>query len=772
MRLVRRSFLNHVAVVFAIAVFACGCGRIRGGFSTEGSVSGASGAGGATAAIHGFQALHSFYPYPNGVSPAGELTLSSDGATAYGMTPYGGVNDLGIVFKVDTASGAFTRLYDFNLIDGGNPDGTLVLSAAGNFLYGLTPQGGANNNGTLFRISTSGVFLKLYDFSLSDGTSSGNSLTFSADQTILYGILMAGGIFNYGTAFSMTVNGQQFTKLHDFSVADGHNPAGSMTLSKDGNTLYGVTIHGGPGDNGTIFQMNTGGAYVKLFDFNGTNGAYPSAKLGISPSGLILYGTTVSGGLVNNSGTLFSYSLSGGVFTTLNNFNGTDGSTCSGSLTVSASGGELFGTCQYGGSANGGSIFHFDQATSVTDFHSFVGTDGQYPIGGLALSIGGVLYGMTSDGGAGQKGNIFSITTTGTQFTVLHDFEANDGASPFGSLIPSADGSVLYGMTNNGGLNDYGRIFKMTVSDHVISPLYDFNLIDGRYPRGDLVLSPDGTTLYGMTSGGGVNFKGTVFKITTAGVFTKLHDFDTNAPNPYGSLVISQDGAFLYGMAIGDNGITNYGAIFKMSSMGVIQWLHPLTQSEGNAPAGSLVLSNDGSTLYGMANSGGTNGNGTIFRVTTSSGQLTKMYDFQSVDGGLPQGSLTLSPDGLTLYGMTSSGGALNYGSIFKISTSGIFTKLHDFDYTHGAGPLGTPILSKDGTTLFGLTNGGGSNGEGSLFSMGIAGSNFVTLHDFGSADGIKPQGSLMMSSDGSMLFGMCSGLGTNNNGTIFGFGL
>jgi uncharacterized repeat protein (TIGR03803 family) len=115
---------------------------------------------------------------------------------------------------------------------------------------------------------------------------------------------------------------------------------------------------------------------------------------------------------------------------------------------------------------------------------------------------------------------------------------------------------------------------------------------------------------------------------------------------------------------------------------------------------------------------------------------------------------------------MTQGGGANNLGAIYSINTDGSgFTSLHDFSSPAGYSSLGP--LTLVGSTLYGMTNGGGSGGAGTIFSMGMDGTNYTTLHDFvgGPGDGASPSGGLTLV--GSQLFGMASG-GNLGNGTFF----
>jgi uncharacterized repeat protein (TIGR03803 family) len=193
----------------------------------------------------------------------------------YGATSEGGVGRNGTIFKI-TPTGKLTTLYSFSgKQDGGGPFGTLTLGSDGN-LYG-TAGGGGVGCGTIFRISTSGLFKKIYTFG--QGT---NAPCFPFDGLIqatdgkLYGTTGYGGTMNSGTIFSLNSAGS-LTVLHSFDWADGAVPYGSLVQATDGN-FYGSTTEGGAhmgasmcrvGSRnqgcGTVFRLSTGlGPFVRL----------------------------------------------------------------------------------------------------------------------------------------------------------------------------------------------------------------------------------------------------------------------------------------------------------------------------------------------------------------------------------------------------------------------------------------------------------------------------------------------------------------------------
>jgi uncharacterized repeat protein (TIGR03803 family) len=372
---------------------------------------------------------------------------------------------------------------------------------------------------------------------------------------------------------------------------------------------------------------------------------------------------------------------------------------------------------------------------------------------------------------------LFFAAPARAQYSILYDFGSGgntDAAVPQGSLILS--GSTLYGMTqeggNSGGFGD-GTVFSISTSGGSDTILHSFGSgTDGVYPYGSLVMSL--STLYGMTQKGGSNSDGTIFSISTSGGSdTILHSFAGGASDgssPVGSLILSANGATLYGMTP-KGGVHSDGTIFSIPfSGGSINILHSFAGGtlDGSDPSGSLIRS--GSILYGMTSQGGSSSAGTVFSLNTSSNTETILYSFGGVadgDGQSPQGSLILS--GSTLYGMTQEGGSNGDGTIFSVPTSGgSDTILHSFSTsaTDGARPNGSLILS--GSTLYGMTADGGSNGDGAIFSFDLNTDTYTDLYSFGSVtdDGLFPNGDPILV--GNTLYGMAVAGGTDSDGVIF----
>jgi uncharacterized repeat protein (TIGR03803 family) len=358
----------------------------------------------------GYTVLHSFTPAETG-GGGSDCTPVMIGSTLYGLTVGGGTSGDGTLFSLNADGSGYTILRSFlGAPSGENPRGS--LAPGGGILYGMTEGGGTSFGGTLFTynpvLESIGT---IHDFNGLQG--SGPFGTPAVDGDMLYGVTSAGGAHGLGVVFSMGINGSGYQVLHDFNGApdDGQRPLKSLLIQ--GDRLYGMTLYGGTDNLGLIYSIDSdGGEFAILHSFSGTDGEKPWGDL-ISSGGK-LYGMTPHGG-TNDKGVVFSLDPDGGSFTVLHHFAGgeSDGMSPYGSLV--ADGSTLYGTTCYGGTGpavNGsGTIFSINaESGAVTILHSFQGQphDGTQPWDSLMFD-GSRLFGTTREGGAENRGVIFSI---------------------------------------------------------------------------------------------------------------------------------------------------------------------------------------------------------------------------------------------------------------------------------------------------------------------------------------------------------------------------
>jgi uncharacterized repeat protein (TIGR03803 family) len=263
-----------------------------------------------------------------------------------------------------------------------------------------------NGNGSIFEIDTAGTFTVLHNFAYTEGLGTYSKLIRDSDGN-LYGTSGSDSISGRGMVYKLDVN-NTLTVLRHFtgSTTDGANPYGGLILDTAGN-LYGTTVWGGAFDLGTVFKLDTSGAFTLLHSFSGNDGANPTAELVMDGQGN-LYGTT-------------------------------DGS--------------QFGPNQ--------KVFKVDANGTFFVLQALSGELERVAPNGLIRDAAGNLYGTTKDGGGAGIGTVFRLDTNGT-LTELHSFGggAADGATPYGTPVMDSNGN-LYGTTAQGGASGYGTIFKL-----------------------------------------------------------------------------------------------------------------------------------------------------------------------------------------------------------------------------------------------------------------------------------------------------------------------
>ncbi len=363
--------------------------------------------------------LYSFQGGTDGSLPYAGLIMDSAG-NLYGTTGGGGKG--GTVFEMDP-TGKKTVLYSFQ----GSPDGkfptaSLIMDSAGN-LYGTTVGGGTVDGGSVFKVDSTGKETVLYSFTYTndDGFEPAASLIMDTAGNF-YGTTDYGGANADGTVFKLDATGDE-TVLHSFPDADGDGLfPGGLIMDSAGN-LYGTTVGGGTASFGTVFKVDPTGKETVLYSFQGgTDGEAPYGSLIMDSAGN-LYGTTIFGGTSSNCGSLGCGTIfildPTGKETVLYSFQGgTDGDDPYASL-IMDSAGNLYGTTRYGGTANFGTVFKVDPTGKETVLYSFQGgTDGEYPYAGLIMDSAGNLYGTTMYGGAAtgiRAGTVFKVDPTGKE---------------------------------------------------------------------------------------------------------------------------------------------------------------------------------------------------------------------------------------------------------------------------------------------------------------------------------------------------------------------
>ncbi len=369
-------------------------------------------------------------------------------------------------------------------------------------------------------------------------------------------------------------------------------------------------------------------------------------------------------------------------------------------------------------------------ASNYTILYSFpAGAIGE-PFGGLTMDSTGNLYGAIDAFGCCGSGNaLFKVSPSGSE-SVLYTFVVGlDADYPNGSLVINGSGNLV-GTGEGNGMNGSGAIFEVTPSG-AESLLYSFPFdqapnpnMGGANPSAGLIMDSAGN-FYGTTIYGGANGTGTVFKVTPSGEESVLHSF-TAAPgnrNADGSYPISplimDEAGNLYGTT-GAGGTLGMGTVFKISASGQDSTLYDIT-GDGNSTMYSGVVRDSAGNLYGTTSGGGASNKGSVFKVTPS-GEGSILYSFKGgADGQAPSWGVIMDGAG-NLYGTTTFGGAAGYGTVFKVTPSGVEAVM----YTFGGAPLNdgaTPnsgLIMDGDSNLYGVTESGGSAGVGTVFRIHV----------------------------------------------------
>jgi uncharacterized repeat protein (TIGR03803 family) len=348
----------------------------------------------------------------------------------------------------------------------------------------------------------------------------------------------------------------------------------------------------------------------------------------------------------------------------------------------------------------------------------------------------------------------------------IHDFDTPTLASPQypGMLAQGRDGNI-YGTAPLGGANGRGGVFKITPAG-AYSVLFNFDVTHGSNPYSGLTSGANGN-FYGAAFNNSDFVFGNVFQITPAGALTVLHSFSlVEGVSPYAPPIQGTDGN-LYGTT--STGALGWGSVYKLTPAGGFTMLYAFDNAHGATPVAQLIQAKD-SNFYGTTTGGGTFGFGTAFKITPA-GALTVLYNFDSTHGATIYAPLLQGSDGI-FYGTARAGGTKNNGGvIFKLTAAKQLTVLYNFDATgattDGVRPYAGLIQATDGN-FYGVASAGGANGAGTLYRLTKTGV-YSTLYNFASATGSLPFATLIQHTDGK-LYGEATSGGGAGHGAFFSF--
>jgi MYXO-CTERM domain-containing protein len=439
------------------------------------------------------------------------------------------------------------------------------------------------------------------------------------------------------------------------------------------------------------------------------------------------------------------------------------------------------------------------QAQAAVTYSSVFAFDISTSSGGVVEGSNEMLFGTLTNTSLTYGGAIYKVSLTGGAPQTIYQLSSTDGYLPRARLLVGGDG-YLYGSTIYGArqssrsLSDgTGTLFRLKQDGTGYQKLHTFDSSvsfatvtvgglsetifansDGIFPSYALI--EDGTYLYGVTSIGGRNGMGVIFRLLRAGGgFTVLHEFaarnadgsSTEGANPSGPLLISN--GRLYGVTSG--GGTNLYTVTTTTST---------TDTAGVTTTATTVTTQGTGTVFSLNTDGSdfqTIYNFSAFADAVDSDSATFDYLGQNGDGAFPAGGLTEVSPGV-LVGTTTDGGITidtavgGLGTVFQLNTNGTvgtttLTKLHDFDVDGGYAPVGKLVLATDGR-LYGLNSNGSSTAAtvlsyGSVFAMDTTGSNYEVVHPFTITEGVYPEAGLSLASNGD-LFGTTTQGGACNS--------
>ena len=483
-------------------------------------------------------------------------------------------------------------------------------------------------------------------------------------------------------AGAVPAQAQTPTVLHSFNdgTQDACAPRGNIVQGRDGNMYGGGAACGAGGSGGgAIYKISPAGVESVFFNF-------PQGWTNCGGAGLTL---------------------------------GNDGN--------------FYSVCEGGNPATGmGSIFRLTPAGVFTDLHDFTGANGDsLPVYPPIQGVDGNFYGVTGNE-VQVCGNIYKLTPAGV-YTNLHTFVFNNSECHSSNLVQASDGN-LYGTLANCTLpNSVGCVYRISTAG-VYKEIHSFAFATGQVPCTGLIQGKDGK-LYGATQQGAADGNGNIYKMTTAGVATDVHDFNNatdascvNNVGPPVDLLQVADGSF-YGVnpAYGPNG---NGSIYKLTSAGVFSaFLFPNPSVDGQLPSSTLIQNTNG-LLYGTTPGGGNPAScpsgcqGTFFSVATGDAPFVSLEPTQKTGfvgarvgmfgqgfsgasvvkfGGVAAKSVTLS--GSTYLTAVVPAGAhtgavtVTTGTTTRTSPQTYKVKPKITNFTPSSGPAGT-LVTINGTGL------------------------------------------------------------------------
>ncbi|MDF2193556.1 choice-of-anchor tandem repeat GloVer-containing protein [Paraflavitalea sp. CAU 1676] len=528
--------------------------------------------------------------------------------------------------------------------------------------------------------------------------------------------------------------------------------------------FWGVTDYGGADDQGSIFSTRFDGTGHRMFDVFKVNapGDHPRRQRPVLYNnkfyGVMTYGVNLNLDFIYEYDPATNKLLRKANLAEVIGLNVNDDYDASYTLLLYNN--KFYGVSTSGGANDKGCIFEYNPANhQVTVKYSFITATGYWPSGEL-IAVNNKFYGMTSYGGNFSAGVLFEFDPATNVYAKKVDFnEGVWGGRPSGGL--TLHNGMLYGATSYGtGSLSGGAIFRFNPANSTFSKRADMSSIGAEAHIGTMVVLDD--KLYGITERGGAEDRGILFEFDPAATtlskvveMTGVKGYRDARLSVFNNKILATTN---YGASDNRGSIVEYNPATNALSVKVY-----FTAATGCNPDGGMTLYNN--RFYGFSPFGGESSNGVLFEYNPVANGYTKKLDLStSATGFRPSGPVQYYKG--KLYGTATQGGADGYGVVyaFDIQTN-TYEVLHNrTDFTGRNYDQGGMILYND--KLYGVSYGGGLFGHGVLYSFDPATKTYEVKVAFEEHSGKHPYARLSFS--GSKMYGTTSAGGNNGTGTIF----
>jgi uncharacterized repeat protein (TIGR03803 family) len=548
-----------------------------------------------------------------GGNPSGELLSYNN--RLYGTTHRGGNQDEGVLYEYNPATDQFTVKAHFTPLTAGI-GGNLTLY--NNRFWGV-------GDGIYSYHSVTNAIVKHADFDSIDLHHFYGKLTVLNNK--LYGVTNEGGAQDEGGIFEFDPANNNLVNKFDFTAATAQRRCNLLAYN---NKLYSASYFSDTAYDGMIFSYDPANdQYQNKVFFNNATGKYGVGRLMLYNNKM--YGFTQSGAAYGE-GCLFEYNPLNNAYAKKVDLGGTDLYYPSGQPLYYNN--KIYGTASGGGNNRIGGIYEYDPRSQtftikvqMTELNGKCGDHGGFTL------YNGKFYGVTVWGGLHGQGVLYEYDPVANTYTKRHDFLQATGCNPMGRLVVA--GGKLYG-TAAGSTNGLGNIFEYNPVTHAYAQKVILSPAMGAYPYAGLTAYNG--KLFGVTRGGGNNDDGVVFEYNPVpnAYQVKAHfDIQTTGEEPEGNLVVYNNK--LYGVTSSLYSTDGVIYEFNPANNALIPKV-TLTPAGGRyVLSGMTVLNNK---LYGMTTIGGTEPwSGTLFEYNPGGNTYTPKTFFEGLNGRLARRS-------------------------------------------------------------------------------------------------------------------------------------